>query len=341
MKPVATFALIIFTTAELAVAQTSNGGWRRVGDAPPSATSAPAQAPLDNQAPAQSADRSDEFGQPQSPGPQDAPPLPEGPQAAPPPNTMQNDRPYYGVPQQLTVKAGTFVTVRINQGLNSDRNREGDIFSGTLAQPVVVDGIVVAQRGETVYGRVAEAKRASHMGGVSHLGLQLTGLTLVEGTQEPIHSQLVMRNGRSNTGAEVGTVAATTAVGAAIGAAADWGRGAAIGAGAGAAAGIAGVLLSHGQPTMVYPETVLTFQLTQPVTISTVRAPQAFRYVDPNDYDRPVAVAAAPQPRLAPRRVYAPYPPYYYGGPGYYPYYGPYYGVGLGVVVHSGRWHRW
>jgi hypothetical protein len=330
MKPVAAFTLVIFTAAGMAVAQTSNSGWRRVGDAPPAA---PAQAPV----------ASDEFGQAQATGPQDAPSLATAPQAAtqsaPAPSAMQNDRPYYGVPQQLNVKAGTFVTVRINTGMSSDRNREGDIFSGTLVQPVVVDGIVVAQGGQTVFGRVAEAKKAGHMGGVSRLGLELTGLTLVEGTQASVHSQLVTRNGRSNTGAEVATVATTTGLGAAIGAAADWGRGAAIGAGAGAAAGIVGVLLSHGQPTQVFPETVLTFQLTQPVTISTVRAPQAFRYVDPNDYDRPVAVAAAPQPRPVPRRVYAPYPPYYYGGPGYYPYYGPSYGVG--VVIRGGRWRRW
>ena len=48
------------------------------------------------------------------------------------------------VPPQLTIKPGTFVTVRIDQPLSSDRNQQGDTFSATLARPVVVDGVVVA-----------------------------------------------------------------------------------------------------------------------------------------------------------------------------------------------------
>jgi hypothetical protein len=259
---------------------------------------------------------------------------------------MQNDRPLYGIPQELIVKPGTFITVRVNEPMSSDHNQEGDLFSATLAQPLVVDGIVIAQRGQTVYGRVAEAQKAGRAQGVSHLRLELTGISLVDGNQAQVHTQLVTRNGRNDVGSDVAAVAGTTAMGAAIGAAADWGRGAAIGAGAGAAAGIIGVLLTRGHPTVVYPETALTFQLTQPVSISTLRAPQAFRYVGPEEYDRPIAEGPAPRPRP---RLVAPPPPYYYGygygyGYGYarpYPYWGPYYGVGVGVVIRGGRWHRW
>ena len=37
------------------------------------------------------------------------------------------------VPAKLTLKPGTFITVRLNQGLSSDRNQTGDAFSATLA----------------------------------------------------------------------------------------------------------------------------------------------------------------------------------------------------------------
>ena len=150
--------------------------------------------------------------------------------------------------------AGTFITVRVNQPLSSDHNQEGDIFNGSLVQPMVVDGVVVAQRGQTVMGRVAEAVKAGRAQGTSRLGLELTGITLADGLQANVRSQMVSRHGQSDVGRDVGTVATTTAVGAAIGAAADWGRGAAIGAGAGAAAGLVGVLLTRGHPTIVYPE---------------------------------------------------------------------------------------
>src|ERR1051326_7105907 len=158
---------------------------------------------------------------------------------------QQATRPAYGLPREVTLKPGTYVTVRINQPLSSDRNHEGDPFSATLMQPVVVDGIVIAQRGQSVYGRVAEAEKA-HVDKPSRLKLELTGLTLADGTQVQMQSQLLTRQGGSTPGAvQAGTGAGTTAVGAAIGGAAAWGTGAAIGAGAGAAAGIIGVLVTR------------------------------------------------------------------------------------------------
>ena len=344
-------SLILLAGSGLILAQDQPAtGWRRASDPPPvqgpvgtPSTTSPATS--QGQDPTQPVDRSDAYGQPQQPPS-------ESRQAEP----QQNDRPPaaarkappYGLPPQVTIRPGTFVTVRTDQPLSSDRNQEGDVFSATLTQPVVVDGIVVAQRGQTVMGRVAEARKAGRASGVSHLSLQLTGLTLADGTQANIQSQMVTRNGRTSVGNDVATVATTTAVGAAIGAAADWGRGAAIGAGAGAVAGIAGVLLTRGQPTVVYPETPMTFRIETPVTVSTERAPQAFRYVDPYEYDRPVQTQVVHQRRPAP--YYSAPPPYYYGGwygPGYgYPYggWGGWGGWGGGLVIvggHGGGYRRW
>ena len=235
----------------------------------------------------------------------------------------------------------------MNQYLSSDHNQAGDSFSATLVQPLVVNGVVVAEPGQTIAGRVVDAQKAGRIEGTSRLQVQLTELTLVDGQQIPIQSQFISRQGPTSVGQDAGVIAGTTGLGAAIGAAADWGKGAAIGAGAGAAAGILGVLLTRGQPTVIAPEQVLTFRIEYPVTITTDRAPQAFRYVQPNEYDRPVYNQPPPQPQYtAPVPAFAPYYgypypylyPYYYGpsfaffvGRGFYgrPYYyrGGYYGV--------------
>jgi hypothetical protein len=302
MTRIRSLTLALLATTGILVAQ---GGWRSFGDlAPaPAAQQAPA---AEAQDPTQPMDRSD----PQTPKPA--------------PNSVRVP-PRYGLPPQLTIKPGTFVMVRVDQMLSSNHNQPGDVFSATLMQPMVVDGVVVAQRGQTVMGRVAEAQK-SKAGHDSRLGLELTGLTLADGTQATVHSQLVARQGSTTPkGQEVGTVATTTAVGATVGAAAARGTGAAVGAGAGATAGIIGVLLTHNHPTVVYPETALTFRMETPVTVGTTRAPQAFRYVDPNDYQRPAETRAMPVRRPVP-----------YYGPGYYPYYsypywGSYYGYGLGI----------
>jgi len=296
-----TFSFIAAAGVLLAQQAPSQGGWQRVGEGGTGRTTAPA--PNTDSAP---------------------PPVNETP-----------------VPAQLTLKPGTFISVRMNQGLSSDRNQQGDAFTATLDRPLVVDGIIVAQRGQTVAGRVSEAQKAGRIKGVSHLGVQLTDLTIADGQQVPINSALVTRDGRTSEGRDAGAIAGTTAAGAAIGAAADWGRGAAIGAGAGAAAGVLGVLLTRGQPTIIYPEQLMTFRIDAPVTISTDRAPQAFHPVQPNDYNQPSG------PRLQQRQAAAPPPPAYYGGYGYpYPYWGPsYYGYGYpgfygGIVIRGGGRRR-
>lgn len=323
--------LIFVAASGMAVAQTS-GGWRRVGDPPPAPSAPKAEAPLPAQPqldPTEPVDRSDGWGQQQ----QDGLALQTTPQQA----TAAPARPAYGLPPSVTLRPGTFVTVRTNQELSSDRDHQGDPFSAVLVQPVVVDGVVVAQRGQMVYGRVAEAQKA-HGGSDSRLALELTGLTLADGNQQPIRSQLVAHEGPRTPGAvQAGTVVGTTAVGAAVGGIIGWGTGAAIGAGAGAAAGLATVMMTRNHPTVLYPESVLTFEVTTPVTVSTLNAPQAFRFVGPEDYDRPYnGQQLATRPRPAPAAGYA----YPYYGPAYYPYYGYspyYYGPSVGIAIGVGR----
>jgi len=305
----------------------------------------PDQAPPDQAAPPPEAQP-----QPQNPAPpgsqggwrrfsdpQNQPPPPSNPNYPQNPNGPgpgNEEAPPPPIPPQLTLKAGTFVSIRVNQFLSSDRNQAGDAFSATLAKPLMVDGVVVAEPGQTVGGRVVEAKKAGLVKGVSRLALELTDLTLVDGQQLPIHTQLSGRNGPTSVGRDAAAVAGTTAAGAAIGAAADWGKGAAIGAGAGAIVGTLGVLLTRGYPTIVTPESLLTFRLEAPVAISTTHAPQAFRYVEPGDYQasgRPLGPRPAGPggpPCAGPGCPPPPAPYMYYGAP--YPYYYPYWGGAFG-----------
>ena len=97
----------------------------------------------------------------------------------------------------------------------------------------------------------------------------------------------------------------TSAVGAAIGAIAGEGSGAGIGAAAGAVAGTAGVLLTRGHASVVYPESLLTFRIEAPVSFSTERSSQAFRYVDPSDYDRSFQADSHPPSRAPTGRVWS------------------------------------
>lgn len=234
------------------------------------------------------------------------------------------------VPQAgtLTVPAGSWITVRVDQVLSSDRNQPGDAFTATLVKPVVVNGIVVARKGQTVAGRVAEAEKAGRVKGTSRLGLELTELGIVDGQQVPISTQPVGRHGDTSTGQDAAAIGTTAGAGAAIGALANGGFGAGMGAIAGAGAAAIAVLATRGRATVVYPETVLTFRLQNDLTISTERSPRAYLTVAPEDYTpQPGLVRQQPRPAAYPRR------PYVWGPPVPYPY--PWYGPG--VIVYGGR----
>jgi len=248
------------------------------------------------------------------------------------------------LPAELTIPAGTFVTVRLMGSLSSEVNQQGDGFSAMLEQPVVVGGWVVARRGQIAIGHVAEVQKAGRVKGVSSMGLALSDIPVVDGRQLPVMSQLIQTSAGPSKGRDALAVAGTTGLGAAIGGAVDGGAGAGIGAAAGAAAGIAGVLLTPGKPTVFPPETLLTFRLQAPVPINTEHSSVAFLPVSQQDY-------ATAQPRQLQQRPVVPAYPGYPGPPPYpYPYWGGwgfyptvnfvgFYGGGYGCCYHGGRWH--
>jgi hypothetical protein len=214
-------------------------------------------------------------------------------------------------PPQLTLKAGTFISIRVNQELSSDKSQVGDAFTGVLVRPVVVDGFVVAQAGQTVAGKVFDAKKANQAAGMSHLGVQVTDLTLVDGQPAPVQTELIGRNGPPKEG---GDTAATAAAPANPG------------------APTIGVLETHNHATLITPESVLTLRVDSPVTIATSNSPQAFRPPAPADYGQPQIQGGRPPVREV---VYGGYP---YGYPYYgYPYlWGPSFGIGFGGFYGGG-----
>jgi hypothetical protein len=198
--------------------------------------------------------------------------------AAPPPAPVQAPPPQQEsyAPQQapvassgaITIPAGQAMLVRMIDGVDSSKNRVGDIFHASLETDLVIGGSVVARKGTDVYGRLANAKEAGHVSGSSELQLELTRM-VVNGQDYPVVSSDYTLKGKgrgANTAEKVGGGAA---VGAIIGAIAGGGKGAAIGAGVGAGAGGAVQVFTRGQQVKVPSETLLEFRLQQPVTITT------------------------------------------------------------------------
>ena len=277
------------------------------------------------------------------------PPADAAPQAAPQPQNAPPAARNSTIPDTLTVPAGAVIPVRIQQWLSSDQNQAGDTFSAVLDQPLIVNGWVVARRGQTVTGRVVLAQKAGHGNTESKLGIELSQLTVVDGQQLPVSTQLIQNARARSQARDAATLGGTTALGAIIGGAAGGGSGAAIGAAAGIGAGIAAIMATPGRPTIIRPETLLSFQLQAPVDISTSQSQVAFRPVTQADYGRdqdayanaprlPYGPGAGAPPYGAPYAGYPPPPYYYYGYPGPV-YFGPgfYGGFGFGPRAFIGR----
>ena len=156
--------------------------------------------------------------------------------------------------QAAEIPAGTSVSVRLGQTISSEKARSGDNWDGTVSSDVLVDGRIVARRGDPVQGKVAEAQASGRLSGTAVLKLQLTSVNGI-----PVVTDTVSEQGGGHKGRNVKAAGGTAAVGAIIGAIAGGGKGAAIGAGAGAAAGTAGAAAT-GKKGIKFPvETVLTF----------------------------------------------------------------------------------
>lgn len=212
-------------------------------NAPPAQPAAPAAQPAPAASPAEP--------------PRPATPAPVAPPPPPKPE-----------PKTVTIPGGTTLTVRLAQTLNSNQNKPGDTFAATLDQPLIVDGLVIAERGARVEGRIVESKQAGRVSGLSHMALELTSLRTADGQNVAIKTQTFEKEGAKSTGKDAAKVGVASAVGAAIGAIAGGGRGAAIGAGVGGAAGTGTVLATRGEPVELKVETRLTFKMTSPVTVT-------------------------------------------------------------------------
>lgn len=169
-----------------------------------------------------------------------------------------------------SIPPGTPITVRINENLSSESAKAGDTLTGTLAQPLVVNGNTVFPRGAAVAGRVISAKKSGRLSDPGVLELML--VSIGDGSQSAsVSSQPFVIKGASHTKSNVAKIGGGTAAGAVIGGIVGGGKGAAIGAGVGAGAGTATAAATGKKPATVESEALLEFLSGDPAEASPVR----------------------------------------------------------------------
>ncbi len=171
-------------------------------------------------------------------------------------------------PHVVELAAGTNLAIRLGETISSEHNYSGDAFRGTLDEPVIRDGFIIAEKGSKVLGKVVESDKAGRVRGVANLNLKLMEINTTDGQRIEVETNSVEKLGQTSKGTDTAKIAGGAALGAIIGALGGGGKGAAIGAGAGGAAGTGVVLATRGKAAVLPSESRLTFQLTAPVTIT-------------------------------------------------------------------------
>ena len=226
-----------------------------------------AEAPADNSAP-----------QPQQTA-SNQPPATDSQMSSPAPdNTVQAPQPPPPPPAPKTyiIDQGTQVTIRLIDPIDSEKNQTGDSFHATLNAPLSSDGNEALPAGVEIVGHLVEVKSAGKFAGQSTVAMQLDSVSS-GGRTYNLQTDIYRKTGSSrgkNTAEKVGGGAV---IGTIIGAIAGGGKGAAIGAAAGAGVG-GGVQAATKSQQIKFPsETVLTFTLQVPITVTQSPKPDADR----------------------------------------------------------------
>jgi hypothetical protein len=172
--------------------------------------------------------------------------------------------------KKVTIPAGTRILIRTIDPIDSNVQKKGYQFTASLETNLQADDVVVAPRGSTVYGRLANASSAGRMSGSSDLTLELTDI-LINGTAYPLLTSTYEIKGKGEGGSTAKKVVGGTGLGALIGGLAGGGKGAGIGALAGAGAGTAVAASKKGQQLQIPSESLLEFRIEQPVSLPVAR----------------------------------------------------------------------
>lgn len=179
--------------------------------------------------------------------------------AAPPPPPQ---------PKKVSVPAGTQLSIRLIDSIDSEKNQVGDQFRATLNAPVVIEDEVVVPQDADVQGRVVDVKSAGRYAGSASLVLELTTLSF-NGKTYNLSTNQWTRETKGRGKSTAGKIGGGAALGAIIGGIAGGGKGAAIGTIAGAGAGTGVATVGKGQQIHLGSEALLSFSLQNPITVTT------------------------------------------------------------------------
>jgi hypothetical protein len=170
--------------------------------------------------------------------------------------------------REITIPAGTALTVVLDTSVGSDISRVEQPVSGHLARTVHVNGAAAIPAGSAVSGVVTSARRSGKVRGRAYVAMRFSSVT-PRGDSERyrIQTRNVGRLAPATKEKDAVTIGAPALGGALVGGLVGGGKGAAIGAAAGGGAGTAVVLSTRGKEVRLGRGQTVLVRLTQPLRL--------------------------------------------------------------------------
>jgi hypothetical protein len=171
-------------------------------------------------------------------------------------------------PETYTLAAETEIPVRLIDAVSTETNKAGDMFLASLAQPLTLNGVTLFPKDTSVQGKIVSLEEPGRVSGVASISLQLTEIQPTNGSPVPLQTQPFSETAKSQKKKDAAIIGAGAGIGTAIGAIAGGKKGAVLGAIAGGGGGTGYVLATKGQQLKYSSETLMTFKLAEPLTVT-------------------------------------------------------------------------
>jgi hypothetical protein len=170
-------------------------------------------------------------------------------------------------PADVSIAAGTNLTIRINQRISVKTSHAGDRFDGEVVDPVVGDNDrVVIPRGSPVSGVVVASHKRGHFKGSSILELRLTYLTL-NGTRYALDTRDLTQTKKGKGKRSAAFIGGGAGLGMLVGGVATGGVGLLVGGLVGAGGGTALGGLTGNRDIEIPAESIVRFKLADNLVV--------------------------------------------------------------------------
>jgi len=183
--------------------------------------------------------------------------------AAQPPSKLEPSPPPEPAFREVTIPAGTSLSVTLLSSVASNTSKVEDPITGSIAKAVTISGVTALPVGTQMLGTVTEASESGRIKGKASVAFRFDRL-VVNGETVRVQTANVQNEAAADTKSDVKKGGVGAGVGAIVGGVIGGGKGAAVGAVTG---GTATVLATKGKEVEIPSGTVVSVLVQDPITV--------------------------------------------------------------------------